>query len=96
MNKSVMSTFKRNSIEIVLLILFIFLQHRLIFGKNSLGDLQRIHVEVTELKKIVGNMQDANNEIRENIKNLDLKQYESIARRELGFIKKGETYYNVE
>ncbi|MCP4990052.1 MAG: cell division protein FtsB [Colwellia sp.] len=82
---------------VILLILFILLQHRLWFGKNSIPDY-------LALKESVIHQQDANNKLKQRNKllfadtddlKLGLEAIEERARNELGMIKDNETFFRL-
>ena len=84
-----------NSLLILLLIVFLYLQFNIWFGENSYSKLSKLKKDITE--KEVSNRELAK-------KNADLKEeknrltsgksaIEGLARSELGLIKSGETFY---
>ena len=84
-----------NSLLILLLIVFLYLQFNIWFGENSYSKLSKLKKDITE--KEVSNRELAK-------KNADLKEeknrltsgksaMEGLARSELGLIKSGETFY---
>jgi len=84
-----------NSLLILLLIVFLYLQFNIWFGENNYSKLSKLKKDITE--KEVSNRELAK-------KNADLKEeknrltsgksaMEGLARSELGLIKSGETFY---
>jgi len=84
-------------LAIFLIMLLVSVQYQLWFGKNSLSDFSTVSEQVKR--------QDADNvelEKRNQIIALEIKDLrtgfqgvESVARQELGMIKKGETFYRL-
>ncbi len=81
----------------ILLVFLLLLQYRLWFGKNSVPDYLSLQEEVVR-------QQHDNNKLRQRNKLLyadtdDLKSgleaIEERARKELGMIKEGETFYRI-
>ncbi|GJM07331.1 MAG: cell division protein FtsB [marine bacterium B5-7] len=81
----------------LLVTLFLLLQYKLWFEKGSVFSLLATHQKVVDLKKENEGLRQKNQTLAREIH--DLKRgkqaVEGHARRDLGMIKKGETFYQV-
>ncbi len=80
-----------------LIILLVLLQYKLWFGDGSLVDVWRLQAAIETQKQENLHLQERNAALEAEVQ--DLKQgqqaIEERARRELGMIKKGETFFQV-
>ncbi len=81
----------------VLAVLFVLLQYKLWFGEGSMMDVWRLDRAVAAQVADNAQLRERNQALAAEV--ADLKQgvdaIEERARRELGMIKKGETFYQV-
>jgi len=84
-------------VAILLLILLAALQYRLWYGHNGLLDYWRSDQQLTEATAQNDSLQQRNDLIREEIRELKdgTEGVEERARNELGFIRDGETFFRV-
>ena len=80
-----------------LLLLLVLLQYALWAGKNSVLDLVRLRSTVDELNTQNQSLRDRNDRLHADVVDIKsrLSAIEAQARSELGFLKPGETYYQV-
>ena len=81
----------------VLLLLFVLLQYALWAGKNSVLDLVRLRATLEDLTIQNQSLRDRNDRLHADVVDIKsrLSAIEAQARSELGFLKPGETYYQV-
>ena len=81
----------------VLLLLLVLLQYALWAGKNSVLDLVRLRSTLDELNIQNQSLRDRNDRLHADVVDIKsrLSAIEEQARSELGFLKPGETYYQV-
>ncbi len=81
----------------VLLLLFVLLQYALWAGKNSVLDLVRLRSTLEDLTTQNQSLRDRNDRLHADVVDIKsrLSAIEAQARSELGFLKPGETYYQV-
>ena len=81
----------------VLLLLFVLLQYSLWAGKNSVLDLVRLRSTLEDLTTQNQSLRDRNDRLHADVVDIKsrLSAIEAQARSELGFLKPGETYYQV-
>ncbi|GAC16789.1 cell division protein FtsB [Aliiglaciecola lipolytica] len=84
-------------ITLTLVSLFLLLQYRLWFGKNSIPDYVEIKQSVEEQRARNADLVQRNNLLLADIKDLKIggEAMEERARNELGLIKEGETFYRI-
>jgi len=80
---------------IALAVVLIALQWRLWFGENSVRELKQLEVKIAEQEAISENLREENRRLQLRIENLrtGTDVLEETARRELGLIKEGETFF---
>jgi len=83
------------AIIILLLVLLIILQYKLWFANGSFKDTLRLKKQIAEQKELSTQLKERNAKIVDNIKILkeNSSSVEAHARKDLGMIKKGETFY---
>lgn len=81
----------------ILLCLFVMLQYRLWFGKNSVPDYVSMQKEVQAQAIQNANLKQRNSLLIADIEDLKigLDAAEERARNDLGLIKQGETFYRI-
>ncbi|MEC9330139.1 MAG: septum formation initiator family protein [Pseudomonadota bacterium] len=81
----------------VLLLLFVLLQYALWAGKNSVLDLVRLRATLEDLTMQNQSLRHRNDRLHADVVDIKsrLSAIEAQARSELGFLKPGETYYQV-
>ncbi len=81
----------------ILIFLFFFLQYRLWFGYGNYPDSWRLEKAIVEQEAKVNALRQENAQLMNEIKaqRNDPNAIEAAARRRLGMIKKGETFYQV-
>ncbi len=79
---------------VILALLLIALQYRFWFGDGGVMERRRLEQQVAVLQQQVRQSQERNQALEAEVQNLkhDLSAVEERARRDLGMIKKGETY----
>ncbi|MDX1803309.1 MAG: septum formation initiator family protein [Alcanivorax sp.] len=79
----------------VLALLFVGLQARLWFGEGSLRHVAALKKEVAELKKKNAKLAERNRLMAADVKDLKngTEAVEEIARKDLGMIRDGETFF---
>lgn len=84
-------------ISIVLVILFLLLQHRLWFGKNSVLDYNALKDQVAKQLEENQTLKQRNKILYADIDDLKAGQeaIEERARNELGMIKENETFFRI-
>lgn len=84
-------------LALLLLLLLLFLQYRLWFPEGSKAELARLRVEISLQGQRNLKLQHRNRELELEVIELQtgLESLETRAREDLGFIKEGETYYQV-
>lgn len=84
-------------ISIVLVILFLLLQHRLWFGKNSVLDYNDLKDQVTKQLEENKTLKQRNKILYADIDDLKAgkEAIEERARNELGMIKENETFFRI-
>lgn len=82
---------------LILLIILIWLQIRLWVGEGSLAHKAELDQQIEQQREENQRLQDRNDEIAKDVTSLknDLDSIEEKARKDLGMIKKGETFYLV-
>ena len=82
---------------ILLVILLVYLQYNLWFGKGGLQEVWRLHKDVERQSQKNSELRERNEALDAEV--LDLQQgleaIEEHAREDLGMIKEGETFYQV-
>ena len=81
----------------ILLLLFVLLQYALWAGKNSVLDLVQLRATLEDLDVQNKSLRDRNDRLHADVVDIKsrLSAIEAQARSELGFLKPGETYYQV-
>lgn len=81
----------------VLAILFVLLQYRLWFGEGSLAEVFKLERELAEQNRQTAGLEARNEELRAEVESLrkDDDAMEARARKELGLIREGETYFQL-
>lgn len=84
-------------VMLILLIILIWLQIRLWVGEGSLAHKAELDQQIEQQREENQRLQDRNDEIAKDVTSLknDLDSIEEKARKDLGMIKKGETFYLV-
>ncbi len=84
-----------NIAVLVLGLLFLGLQIRYWFGDGGVLERYRLEAQVAELKAQIGERRERNRALEAEVQDLkhNLAAVEERARRELGMIKQGETYF---
>ncbi|TKB46161.1 cell division protein FtsB [Thalassotalea mangrovi] len=84
-------------INAILIILVLLLQHRLWFGKNSIGDYLTLKERVAHQSEQNLKLEQRNKLLYADIDDLKngLEAIEENARNELGMIKEGEVFFRV-
>jgi cell division protein FtsB len=92
-----MTGYRPGILSIMLVLLLIFLQYRLWFESGGIADMMRLKkklaVEAQQNEQLKKRNQALLQQVQYLQKNNDA--VESRARRELGMVKKGETFYQV-
>lgn len=85
-------------IFIFLLILFLLLQYQLWFGDRGFLAGHRLHQQTTIEQTKVDGLQQENHRLTHEIEHLkkDPELIEAHARRDLGMVKQGETFYRFD
>lgn len=85
------------AIVFVLVVLLIYLQYILWFGKGGVRDVRILERTVAEQQAEIGTLKERNQALAAEV--LDLKQgmeaIEELARSEMGMIKEGELFFQV-
>ncbi|WP_372749487.1 cell division protein FtsB [Litorivivens sp.] len=86
---------RRNALLFLLLAIFVWLQYRLWFGPGSWEEITRLRREIAQQEETNAELRARNERLAKEVLSLktDLATVEERARRELGLIKKGETFY---
>lgn len=81
----------------VLVVLFILLQYRLWFGEGSLAEVFNLERELARQRAQTEALEARNRALRAEVESLrnDDDAMEARARRELGLIREGETYFQL-
>ena len=81
----------------ILVLLFVLLQYAIWAGKNSVLDLVRLRSTLDGLNVQNQSLRDRNDRLHADVVDIKsrLSAIEEQARSELGFLKPGETYYQV-
>lgn len=81
----------------MLALLLCLLQYRLWFGDGNLFEVHRLQQRIEELRREAARLRERNSALEAEV--LDLKQgleaVEERARRDLGMIREGETFFQV-
>ncbi|RMG36495.1 MAG: cell division protein FtsB [Gammaproteobacteria bacterium] len=82
---------------LVLAVVFVFLQYRLWFGEGSLAEVFKLQRELAQQRQETAALEARNAELRAEVESLrkDDDAMEARARRELGLIREGETYFQL-
>jgi cell division protein FtsB len=85
------------SINIILLIIFLFLQSKLFFGDSSIFTVLNYSKKIEAKQRELAKLENRNNALMHNISYIkhNVVAIEELARYELGMIKENETYYQV-
>lgn len=88
---------KSNLLFGLLVILLLFLQHRLWLGDGGREELDKLKQEYQQINEKANKMKETNLALAAEVKSLKhgLEAIEGRARRDLGMIKEGETYYQI-
>jgi cell division protein FtsB len=81
-----------------LLTLLLLLQYRLwLADEGSLAEMHRLEAEISRQQKLNAVLQERNEQLEQEVLELQqgLETVEERARRDLGMIREGETYYQV-
>ncbi|WP_026959894.1 MULTISPECIES: cell division protein FtsB [Aliagarivorans] len=83
--------------KLILVLLLLFLQYELWFGKNSLNDFMGLREQVAQQQIANQGLGQRNQVAAAEIDDLrsGLEAVEELARHELGMIKPGETFYRL-
>jgi cell division protein FtsB len=83
------------TIIILLVLLLLILQYKLWVASGSLRDTIHLKKQIAEEQTLNSQLQERNTKISTNIKALKEgnTSVESIARKDLGMVKQGETFY---
>lgn len=85
------------SLVAFLLLIIVLLQHKLWFGDGNLREIRQYQQRIKELKREGARLSERNEALEAEV--IDLKKgleaVEERARRDLGMIKEGETFYQV-
>lgn len=85
------------SLVAFLLLIIVLLQHKLWFGDGNLREIRQYQQRIKELKREGARLSERNEALEAEV--IDLKKgleaVEERARRDLGMIKDGETFYQV-
>lgn len=86
---------RRNALLLILLAVLLVLQYRLWFGPGSWEEITRLRREIAQQEATNAELRARNERLSKEVSSLktDLSTVEERARRELGLIKKGETFY---
>lgn len=82
---------------LVLLVMFFVLQYRLWVGQGSLAEVAHLEQQIRRQQVRIEEMRERNAVLRAEVENLKtgLEAVEARARRDLGMIKEGETFFQV-
>jgi cell division protein FtsB len=85
------------TINILLILLLLILQYKLWFADNSVRETLHLKKQISDRQEQNSQLQDRNAKIAANIKSFKTNNssIESHARKDLGMIKKGETFYQI-
>ena len=86
---------RRNWLLFALLAVLLWLQYRLWFGPGSWEEITRLRREIAQQEETNAELRARNELLSREVHSLksDLGTVEERARRELGLIKEGETFY---
>jgi cell division protein FtsB len=81
----------------LLLVMFLILQYRLWVGQGSLAEVTSLERRIQRQQARIAEMKERNAMLRAEVENLKqgMDAVEARARRDLGMIKEGETFYQV-
>lgn len=84
-------------LALVLFLVLLLLQYRLWFAEGSLAELQRLEAEMQRQRQRNAELRARNERLEREVLELQrgLETVEERARRDLGMIRDGETYYQV-
>ncbi|MGV6827100.1 MAG: cell division protein FtsB [bacterium] len=82
---------------VVLIAILLVLQYRLWVGKGSLAEVRNLQQQIEQQQLELDQLRERNHRLRVEVEDLKdgLEAIEARARRELGMIKEGETFYQV-
>ncbi len=81
-------------LSITLIVLFCLLQYKLWFSSEGIIQTLRLNYQVHQQQKVNHRLAVRNRTVANDIRQLQSKStVESLARKELGMVKNGETYY---
>tara|TARA_Y100001935_G_C17244564_1_gene477579 strand:+ start:792 stop:1094 length:303 start_codon:yes stop_codon:yes gene_type:complete len=88
---------KLQTIFVLLFFIFIALQYRLWVGEGSLAEMQSLQGQLQQQTFQLQELQQINKSLKAELKSLKNNDaaFEARARRELGMIKEGETYFQL-
>lgn len=86
-----------NGLSIILFLIVVFLQYRMWFEPNGIGDMRNIKKQLELQIQENDRLKKRNDDLLAQVQHLQKNEeaIESKARNELGMIKKGETFYQV-
>lgn len=86
---------KRNWLLLVLLGMLVWLQYRLWLGSGSWEEVTQLRREIAQQEQLNSELRERNERLSSEVRSLktDLDKVEQRARRELGLIQEGETFY---
>ncbi len=90
-----MSSIATRLIIAVLVFLLVTLQYKLWFAKGGVRDVNLLQIKVDEQKQTIQTLSDRNQALSAEVNDLKngLEAIEELARKDLGLIKEGETFY---
>ena len=82
---------------ILLLLMLVILQYRLWVGQGSLAEVAHLERQIERQRNRIADMEARNARLQAEVASLKkgLEAVEARARRDLGMIKEGETFYQV-
>lgn len=86
---------KRNWLLLLLLGMLVWLQYRLWLGSGSWEEVTQLRREIAQQEQLNSELRERNERLSSEVRSLktDLDKVEQRARRELGLIQEGETFY---